>query len=141
MKTKKFHSIVNNTSEEIQEHVKMSMDILDRIHELLDEKFEGKQKLLAEKMQKTEAEVSKWLSGVQNFTIRTLTKLEIAFGAPIIAVCTKSTNSTFVQARAYRQDHVKVAVDGNGKLKEKHIYTNIQKPNFNKTQVKHSLPA
>ncbi|HEY6083441.1 MAG TPA: helix-turn-helix transcriptional regulator, partial [Chitinophagaceae bacterium] len=86
MKLEKFHTITAETSEEIKENVKLSMDILDRIHELLDVKFEGKQKLLAQKLNKSESEVSKWLSGVQNFTIKTLTKLQIAFGDPIIAV-------------------------------------------------------
>lgn len=88
MKLDKFKSIIEQTSPEVTMHVKLSMDILDRIHELLEQKFEGKHKLLAEKMNKSEAEVSRWLSGVQHFTTRTLIKLEIAFGEPIIKVCT-----------------------------------------------------
>lgn len=80
----KFKSIIEQTSPEVKEQVALSMDILDRIHELLDQKFEGKPKLLAEKMNQSEAEVSKWLSGVQNFTAKTLRKLEIAFGEPIL---------------------------------------------------------
>lgn len=80
----KFKSIIKQTSPEVKEQVELSMDILDRIHELLDQKFEGKLKLLAKKMNKSEAEVSKWLSGVQNFTAKTLSKLEIAFDEPIL---------------------------------------------------------
>jgi transcriptional regulator with XRE-family HTH domain len=95
MKLKKLHTIIEHTPEDVKEEVNLSMDILERIHELLDEKFDGKQKLLADKLNKSEAEISKWLSGVQNFTIKTLVKLEVAFGEPIIAVCTKNENSTY----------------------------------------------
>jgi ribosome-binding protein aMBF1 (putative translation factor) len=94
MKLKKFHTIIEHTPEEVKEEVNLSIDILERIHELLDEKFDGKQKLLADKLNKSESEISKWLSGVQNFTIKTLVKLEVAFGEPIIAVCTKKGKLT-----------------------------------------------
>lgn len=99
MKLKKFHNIIENTPEEVKEEIILSMEILKCINELLDKKFEGKQKLLAEKMNKTEAEISKWFSGVQNFTIKTLTKLQVAFGEPIISVITKESNSTFTQLK------------------------------------------
>lgn len=128
MKLKKFHSILESTPEETKEAVSLSMDILERIHELLDEKFQGKQKLLAEKLGKSEAEVSKWLSGVQNFTIKTLTKLQVAFGEPIIAVCTESNDSTFVQAKIpYKTFHARMIVDGKGELEEmKTLYDDIK---------------
>ena len=35
-----------------------------------------KQKDLADKMGKSEAEVSKWLSGTHNFTLRSIAKIE-----------------------------------------------------------------
>jgi len=76
--------------------VKRNLDILDRIHHLLKIKFDGKQKLLADKMGKSEAEVSKMLNGFQNFTQKTIIKLESAFNAPILAVCTDhDEHSTF----------------------------------------------
>ncbi len=131
MKLKNFHQIVENTPEEINEEVNLSMDILERIHELLEEKFGGKQKLLAEKLNKSEAEVSKWLSGVQNFTIKTLTKLQIAFGEPIIAVCTKTEESTFTQVKIpYNTCHAKMIIDGAGNISEQKIeYADIKKNN------------
>lgn len=96
MSLQDFKNRVNNSSEELNNDIDFSMDILDRIHELLEKKFDGKQKLLAAKMGKSESEVSKWLSGVQNFTIKTINRLSEAFGEPIIAVCTNSEdNSTF----------------------------------------------
>jgi transcriptional regulator with XRE-family HTH domain len=99
MKLKKFHTIIEHIPEEVKAEVNLSMDILERIHELLDEKFDGKQKLLADKLNKSEAEISKWLSGVQNFTIKTLVKLETAFGEPIIAVCRKNESSPYLDGK------------------------------------------
>jgi transcriptional regulator with XRE-family HTH domain len=129
MKLKKFHNILETTPKEITEEVNLSMDILERIHELLDEKFGGKQKLLAEKLNKSEAEVSKWLSGVQNFTTKTLIKLQVAFGEPIIAVCSKSENSTFAQVKTpYNTCHAKMLIDGTGKLEEERTeYKEVKK--------------
>ncbi len=94
MKLKKFKEVIDNTPEEVREYVALSMRILDRIHELLEKKFDGKQKLLAQKMGKSEAEVSKWLSGVQNFTIKTITKLETAFGERILSVVSEDQDTT-----------------------------------------------
>jgi transcriptional regulator with XRE-family HTH domain len=45
-----------------------------------------KQKDLAELMGKTEAEVSKWLAGMHNYTLRSLAKIEAALGSDIICV-------------------------------------------------------
>jgi transcriptional regulator with XRE-family HTH domain len=108
MALKNFHKVIAETSEEVDDFVEQSMDILDRIHELLEEKFNGRQKLLAEKLGKSEAEVSKMLNGVQNFTLKTINKLERAFGAKIIAVCTNELMADFIPVKTgiqkgYRQ--------------------------------------
>ncbi len=88
MKSRKLNKIICETPDDVQEHIKFCMDVTDRIHELLNKKFDGNQKLLADKMGETETEVSKWFSGIQNFTIKTLIKLSVAFDEPVIAVCT-----------------------------------------------------
>jgi transcriptional regulator with XRE-family HTH domain len=108
MALKNFHNIVAETPEEVTNFVSHSMDILDRIHELLELKFQGKQKLLADKLGKSEAEISKILSGVQNFTLKTLCKLEWAFDAKIISVCSDDLITGFIPVRTgiregYRQ--------------------------------------
>lgn len=99
MKLDNFKKIIAETPDDVQIHVRITMDILDRIHELIDKKFDGKQKLLAEKLGKSEAEISRWLSGMPNFTTRTLAKLEAAFGERIIAVCTDNAASFSANAR------------------------------------------
>ena len=128
MRLSKFHNIIQNTPEEVKEDIRLSMDILDRLNELLNEKFEGKQHLLAKHMNKSEAEVSKWLSGVQNFTLKTIVRLQIAFQEPIIAVCSRSDDSTFTQtALPYKQGHASISIEC-GKLTEnKTSYENIKK--------------
>lgn len=101
MKLDKFKKIISNTAPEKRELISRNMDILERIHELLDLKFGGKQNLLAAKMKKTEAEISKLLSGFQNYTMLTLIKFELAFEAPIISVHTGKdiAKAHFVQAK------------------------------------------
>ncbi len=70
---------------EIRKTVSLSFRIVDRIHEILQAKG-MKQKDLAQKLGKSEAEVSKWMRGTHNFTIDTLTSIEVALDAPIIEV-------------------------------------------------------
>jgi transcriptional regulator with XRE-family HTH domain len=115
MKSKKFQKVIAETPEDVRDEVRFSMDVLERLHELLHKKFDGKQKLLAEKLAKSESEVSKWFNGYQNFTTKTLLMLSRAFGEPIIVVCSgDDNNTTFVQAR----------VSGNVKFKTLHIESN-----------------
>lgn len=130
MRLKNYHKVLENTSEEEKENIKLSMDILERLNELLELKFGGKQKLLAERMGKSEAEVSKWFSGIQNFTQKTLVKLQVAFGEPIIAVCTHTVqNATFTQVKApYRQQCKELHVTASGYLHEHDVKFEPVKP-------------
>jgi transcriptional regulator with XRE-family HTH domain len=70
---------------ETRESVSLSFRIVDRIHDILEEKG-LKQKDLALKLGKSEAEISKWMRGTHNFTIDTLVSIEDALDAPIIEV-------------------------------------------------------
>lgn len=71
--------------EDVRIYVRKSMDILDHLHDLMA-RNNINQRQLAERMGKKETEVSKWLNGVQNFTLKTLAKLEAALGTPIVIV-------------------------------------------------------
>ena len=70
---------------EIRDTVALSFRIVDRIHDILVEKG-LKQKDLALKLGKSEAEISKWMRGTHNFTIETLVSIENALEAPVIQV-------------------------------------------------------
>jgi transcriptional regulator with XRE-family HTH domain len=82
---KKFWEFNTPASNETGVFIEKCMNILDRIHELMEEENIN-QKQLAERLGKTEAEVSKWLNGVQNFTLKTICKLEAALEHEIISV-------------------------------------------------------
>ena len=62
---------------ETRESVALSFRIVDRIHDILEEKG-LKQKDLALRLGKSEAEISKWMRGTHNFTIDTLVSIENA---------------------------------------------------------------
>jgi len=119
MLLKNYHKTLAETPEDIKVYVRDTMHILERLNELLDKKFDGKQKLLAQKLGKSEAEVSKMLNGVQNFTVRTLSKLSAAFGEPIIAVCTEQDHANFEQVKIAGPDvRLCMHVKQGGELKE-----------------------
>lgn len=71
---------------EIRRVVDISFKIVDRIHSILVDKG-LKQKDLAQRLGKSESEISKWMRGTHNFTIDTLISIEQALGEPIIYVC------------------------------------------------------
>lgn len=70
---------------DVRDSVALSFRIVDRIHEILEDKG-LKQKDLALKLGKSEAEISKWMRGTHNFTIDTLVSIEDALDAPIVQV-------------------------------------------------------
>ena len=69
-----FEARKRTVSNEAKEFVDLSFKIVDRIYDILQEKGMS-QKDLAEKLGKSEAEISKWMRGTHNFTISTIIKL------------------------------------------------------------------
>ena len=78
-----FESKVEAVSPEIMSEVQMSADIIARIDAILKEKHMT-QRDLAHKMGKSEAVVSRWITGFPNFTLRSLSQLSVALGEPLI---------------------------------------------------------
>lgn len=72
-------------SPEVRRRVDLSFLIVDRIHNLLEEKG-LKQKDLANLLGKKESEISKWMRGTHNFTIETISSIEKVLGDPILQV-------------------------------------------------------
>ena len=85
MKSKQewFNQKVATVSPEIMTEVQMSADIIARIDAILKEK-NMTQRDLARKMGKSEAVVSRWITGFPNFTLRSLSQLSAALGEPLI---------------------------------------------------------
>lgn len=74
---------VANMPEDSKIFVEKSLEIANYLMQVLQEK-NLKQKDLADRLGKSEAEVSKWLAGMHNFTLRSLSKLEAALEATVI---------------------------------------------------------
>mgnify|MGYP005973776289 FL=1 len=72
-------------SDGTRKSVSTSFEIVDRIHEILTMKG-WKQKDLADKLGKSEAEISKWMRGTHNFTIDTIATIKTALGESILKV-------------------------------------------------------
>ena len=70
---------------EMKLQMEMSVAIANRIYELLEAKGMT-QKELAQKLGKTETEVSRWLSGTHNLTLSTICKISAALGEEIVIV-------------------------------------------------------
>lgn len=70
---------------DVRKQVDWSWSISDKIAGILSE-HKMSQKELAKRMHKTEAEVSRWLSGTHNFTLSTIAKISGVLGEDLIKV-------------------------------------------------------
>lgn len=69
--------------------VKMELDMSFALADKIDSILRAEnisQKQLAKKMGKTEAEVSRWLGGTHNFTLRTIAKISEALGVKLLTI-------------------------------------------------------
>jgi len=76
---------LNDIPSDVQKEVEWSFAIADKI-EIVLQKKNISHKELAKKMGKTEAEVSRWVGGTHNFTLRTIAKISSAIGTDLIRV-------------------------------------------------------
>jgi DNA-binding Xre family transcriptional regulator len=80
-----FRQIVDETPAELKTQLRFSDSIAEKIDGILKERGMS-QRELAKNTGKTEAEVSRWLGGTHNFTLRTLTKISLVLGEDLIQV-------------------------------------------------------
>ena len=86
MKTNRvIDGIRKDISSECKEQVELSRDSDNRNNEILEIKGMN-QKNLAQRLGKTETEVSRWLSGTHNLTLSTICKISTALGEDIVTV-------------------------------------------------------
>ena len=71
------------SSPDIERYVDVNLDISEQINHYLDIKG-WSQKDLATKLGKSEAEVCKWLSGMHNLTLKSITKMEAVLEERVI---------------------------------------------------------
>lgn len=87
-----------------------SFDLSARIQYLMD--LNGfDQKELARRLDKNESEISKWMSGSHNYTIKTLAKVEEVLGNKLLTVCSeeeyKNKTEVVIIYQEYQYNHIK----------------------------------
>ena len=80
-----FDECLASVSNDVKMELDMSFALADKIDMILREKNIS-QEQLAEKMGKTEAEVSRWLGGTDNFTLRTIAKISDSLGVKLLTI-------------------------------------------------------
>jgi transcriptional regulator with XRE-family HTH domain len=80
--------------EDVEKYVEKNVDIASQIVSILDKKG-WNQSDLAKKLGKSESEISKWLSGVHNLTLKSIAKMEAVLGEDIIITPKKAEKKFF----------------------------------------------
>ena len=93
----------DNPHRDEQQFINKNLDITEQIYTYLAQKG-WSQKELASKMGKKSAEVSKWLSGTHNLTLKSITKLEAVLGEDIILTPEKA------KEQFHKVNYVRVSV-------------------------------
>jgi len=93
---KKRNSILNKLRRMRAKYIDIYIDnsyaLTERMQSLLD-KNNIDQKELAKRLNKKESEISKWMSGSHNFTLKTLAKIEDVLGDKLIDVINEGTET------------------------------------------------
>lgn len=87
MKTafEEYNQIVASIPKEVHKEVEMQMAVSNRIYDLMTAQGLTKAEF-ARAIGKRPCEVTKWLSGQHNFTLKTLALLSSFFGVPLIQI-------------------------------------------------------
>ena len=80
---RELQAFMNEEDPELDYLIQFSVGIADEIEEELKRRG-WTQKQLAEALGKKEPEISRWLNGMHNFTLKSLAKLSALFGRPLI---------------------------------------------------------
>ncbi len=80
-----FQQMLAEVPPSIQQEVNLELAISNRIYDLMTERGLSKMEF-AQALGKRPCEVTKWLSGQHNFTIRTLALLSAFFGEALVHV-------------------------------------------------------
>lgn len=90
MKPKNTISNFNKSTEpDIHRFVEINLNIVEEIYAIMERK-NITQKDLAQKLGKKESEISKWLTGMHNLTLRSIARLEVALGEDLILTSSKA---------------------------------------------------
>lgn len=93
--------------EDVERFVDKNLDISQQVYALIKSKGLKNQNELAKMLGKSNAEVSKWLSGTHNLTLRSIAKMEAALDADIIMTPLKA------EKQYKRIEYVKLKIHAN----------------------------
>lgn len=96
MRSKTVERLLKSMPKDVEIFVDLYAELVVCINQLLHEKGITR-KELAEKLGKKPSEISKWLSGDHNFTLRSLSKLSAELGVPLLEVPKRKTQTEFVE--------------------------------------------
>lgn len=105
-----FDEVLDKTPEHEKIFVSRSLEIANQIIIVLEQKA-LLQKELADKLEKQESEISRWLSGFHNFTIKSIAKLEAVLGERIITTPNQARTELSNRIEALVDDHIKTAIE------------------------------
>ncbi len=80
-----FREVVNSVAPEIKEEIRLTMGVSERLDQLMHKKGMSKVEL-AKALGKRPSEITRWLSGQHNFTLRTIALLTSFFGESLISI-------------------------------------------------------
>lgn len=86
MKKNSNNDFFEDLKPEYEKYVNWSVEISDRIEVILEKK-KITQREFAASLGKSESEISKWLSGTHNFTLKSLAKIETILNEEILKIC------------------------------------------------------
>ena len=110
MASEAYKRMMKKIPKEIQQQVDFNLEVADEIYLTLEQK--GLKPVdLAKKLNKSESEISKWLTGTHNFTLKTIQKIDLALGTKILI-----TNSSKIEG--YEKEKAQLQKE-NKRLKEK----------------------
>jgi transcriptional regulator with XRE-family HTH domain len=96
MRSKTLDRLLKSTPKDVDIFVDWYADLVVRINQLLREKGISK-KELAINLDKNPSEISKWLGGEHNFTLRSLAKLSAELGENLLEVPRRKAQTEFLE--------------------------------------------
>lgn len=101
MRSKVFQRVIDSVPAETALFIDWYADLVLRIHQILEERGLT-QKEWAEQLGKSPSEISKWLNGGHNFTLRSLAKLSVELNEPLLKVAKHKDPPTYTRDRTIR---------------------------------------
>ena len=106
---------------DIRIFVEHSFNVARRIHSLL-EHLDMDQKEFASKLGKSESEISKWLRGTHNFTLKTISRIESVLESPVVLTNQYDMPETAI-IQKYTESNILFTMKRDSYQESKQVYT------------------